>query len=172
MDIYRGAERLMGMDDAVWLRHANPWSGWSRMTVLPLFALAVWSRVWLGWLAVIPVAAVVFWAWWNPRAFPPPARFDHWMSKGVLGERVYLTHRDRLAAHHPRAAIALTWASLPGAAILIWGLIVLWWEGVVFGTLLSMVPKIWFVDRMVWILEDWQRQGGTVPDLPQGVDNV
>jgi hypothetical protein len=43
------AERFMGMSDDVWSRHANPRSGWSRMTIPPLFALAVWSRDWIGW---------------------------------------------------------------------------------------------------------------------------
>jgi len=47
--LFRMAERLMAMDDAVWMRHANPASVWSRIvTPLPLLPLAVWSRVWLG----------------------------------------------------------------------------------------------------------------------------
>jgi len=37
----------MGMDDATWKRHANPWSGWSRITILPLLCLAIMSRVWV-----------------------------------------------------------------------------------------------------------------------------
>lgn len=43
------SRRLMSMDDTSWGRHANPWSVYSRMTLLPLFALAVWSRVWIDW---------------------------------------------------------------------------------------------------------------------------
>ncbi|MEM6467372.1 MAG: DUF6653 family protein, partial [Pseudomonadota bacterium] len=38
------SERLMSMSDEVWERHANPLSGWSRMTIPPLFVAAVWSR--------------------------------------------------------------------------------------------------------------------------------
>ena len=156
----------MAMDDRVWLRHANPLSGWSRMTVLPLIALAVWSRVWLGWGALVPVALALVWLWWNPRAFAPPERFDSWMSKGVLGERIFLEHRAALPAHHRRAARVLAWLSLPGALVMIWGLWALWWEGAVFGVALSMLPKVWFVDRMVWIHEDWVRSGRQVPGLP------
>ncbi|MHC4941261.1 MAG: DUF6653 family protein [Planctomycetota bacterium] len=79
MDLFKGAERLMAMDERTWLRHPNPWSAWTRFfTVVPLFSVAVWSRVWLGWYALIPVGAVCFWAWFNPRAFPLPQRTDNW----------------------------------------------------------------------------------------------
>lgn len=87
------------------------------------------------------------------------------MSRGVLGERVFLEHRVEVAAHHRQAAHVLTWLSVPGALIMIWGLIALWWEGAVFGALLTALPKIWFVDRMVWILQDWQAAGGQVPGV-------
>ncbi|MEM7489436.1 MAG: DUF6653 family protein [Pseudomonadota bacterium] len=164
-DIFRGAERLMTMDDAAWRRHANPWSVWTRFTVLPLIMLAVWSRVWLGWGAVVPVAAALVWAWWNPRAFPPAPHLHSWASRAVLGERVFLTHRAEIPAHHRRVAIWLTWASLPGAVVMVWGLIALWWEGAVFGMLLTMLPKVWFCDRMVWILQDWRAAGRAVPGM-------
>ncbi|CUH46203.1 hypothetical protein RUA4292_00368 [Ruegeria atlantica] len=56
MDIARFSERLMGMKDEIWLRHANPWSVWTRvLTPLPLLALAIWSREWIdnwAWVAV------------------------------------------------------------------------------------------------------------------------
>ena len=41
--------KLMAMSDEVWMRHANPWSGWTRIAVFPLWFLAIWSRVWIGW---------------------------------------------------------------------------------------------------------------------------
>ncbi|MEM9795141.1 MAG: DUF6653 family protein [Pseudomonadota bacterium] len=163
MDIFRGAERLMAMDDAAWLRHANPWSGLTRFTVLPLLVLAIWSRVWLGWGALVPIVLALGWNWLNPRLFDAPARFDHWMSRAVLGERIFLDHRTEIAAQHVRAATALTWLSLPGVVVLVWGLWALWWEGAVFGTVLSILPKLWFCDRMVWIHDDWVRAGRPVP---------
>ena len=166
MDVFRGAERLMTMDDATWRRHANPLSGYTRMvTALPLLALAIWSRVWLGWWALIPVALAALWIWLNPRAFAEPARFDSWMSKGVLGERIFIENRANLPAHHRRMAHILGFASVPGAVLLIWGLVALWWEGVVFGVILTMLPKIWFVDRMIWIFDDWRRMGRPVPGM-------
>ena len=81
------------MDDATWMRHANPWSGILRLTSLPAFIIAFWSRLWFGWWAVIPVAIVILWTWYNPRIFPAPHSLDHWMSKGAMGERVWL-NRD------------------------------------------------------------------------------
>ena len=162
----------MRMDDHVWRQHCNPLSGWSRMTVLPLIALAVWSRVWLGWWALPLVLAVLVWTWWNPRAFPPPARFDSWMTRGIMGERIFLTERAQLAAHHQRAAVVLGWLSLPGAVLMVWGLWTLWWEAAVFGTALCLMPKLWFLDRMAWIYQDWTQAGRQVPGLGQGAEHV
>lgn len=167
MDIYKLAERAMSMDDATWRRHANPLSGWTRMLSLPFLVLAVWSRVWIGWWCLVPIALALFYTWLNPRLFSEPRGFGHWMSRGVLGERVFIEHRSEIAPHHLRAARLLTWLSVPGALLMIWGLIALWWEGAVFGVILSAVPKLWFVDRMAWILQDWRAAGRAVPGMGQ-----
>ncbi|MEP2642042.1 DUF6653 family protein [Roseobacter sp.] len=163
-DIFKSAERIMTMDDAAWGRHANPWSVWTRMlTCLPLLVLAIWSRVWIAGWAVVPVGLALLWIWLNPRVFPAPARLDSWASRGVMGERIFLTHRAQIADHHRRVALVLSSLSVPGAIVMVWGLWSVWWEGAVFGMILTAVPKIWFVDRMVWIYDDWVRAGGAVP---------
>ena len=72
MDIFRGAERLMGMNDETWERHANPLSVYSRFSCLPLIVAAIWSRVWLGWWALAPLALAIGWTFINPRLFPAP----------------------------------------------------------------------------------------------------
>jgi hypothetical protein len=167
-DVFRSLERLMAMDDRVWRRHANPWSGWTRVAILPLFVLAVWSRVWIGWWALVAVALVVVWTWANPRVFPEPRSHDAWMSRGVLGERVLLEHRAEIPAGHARAANVLSWLAAPGAVLMAWGLWVLWWEGAVFGALLTMLPKLWFLDRMVWLHRDWVAAGHVVPGYGEG----
>ena len=51
-----------------WLRHAHPWSVVLRNTVLPILIIMFWSRMWLGWWAVLPVALALLWTWFNPRA--------------------------------------------------------------------------------------------------------
>ena len=147
----------MGMSDSVWRRHANPWSCYSRFSMLPLLALAIWSRVWIGGWAWGAVALVLVWIWVNPRAFPPPARLDNWASRGVLGERVFLNRRPEVPAHHRRWAAGLSLAAVPGLAVLgigLWRLDLGW---VIFGTVLATGPKVWFVDRMVWLYADWLR---------------
>lgn len=164
MDLFAAAERLMTMDEATWRRHANPLSGLTRFTALPLLALAIWSRAWIGWGALLAVAAVAAWIWINPRAFSPPKDYGHWMSRGVLGEQIWLA-RDRIAipAHHIRAAHATTALSALGAVLLLYGLVALDLAATLGGTLLTIAGKTWFVDRMVWLHADLT---GTMPGTP------
>lgn len=164
MDLYARAERLMGMNDRVWLRHANPWSGWTRFAILPLFALAVWSRVWIGWGALVPVVALIVWTFTNPRAFPQPADFGSWISRGVLGERLFVDRAPRrLPAHHRRAARALTIVAALGLPPLAYGLVVFDPFATLLGLALTMSGKAWFLDRMVWLHADLT---GNRPDTP------
>lgn len=165
-DIYATAERLMGMGDQSWARHANPLSVWTRiLTPLPLLILAVWSRVWIGPWAWAAVALVALWVWLNPRLFPVPAHFDSWAAKGVLGERLFLRHRATLPRHHLRATRLLTGLSALGVLPLVWGLWQLDLGWAIAGALLISSAKTWFVDRMVWIWEDHLRAGGRIEDV-------
>ncbi|MBY8977669.1 hypothetical protein KHP62_17785 [Rhodobacteraceae bacterium NNCM2] len=149
----------MKMDDAAWQRHASPWSVYSRFIILPLFALAVWSRVWLGWWCLFPVALVALWTWVNPRLFAAPARLDSWASQAVMGERIFLNRKaDPVPEHHRRMAVILTWASTIGVAVLAYGLWSLDLWAVISGLFGAMMPKIWFCDRMVWLYRE--RHGG------------
>jgi hypothetical protein len=146
---------LFAMTDAVWERHANPWSGWSRVPVLPLLALAIWARVWIGWGCLLPVAALLVWTWINPRAFPPPAHTEAWMTRAVLGERVYLNDRSvPIPDHHRPVLRVLTWAPLAGLVPMVWGLVMLDPWAAALGTALVVLLKLWFLDRMVWLWEE------------------
>ena len=156
-----GPERIMAMNPAVWARHVNPWSGWSRVSILPLLAVAVWSRVWIGWWALLPIGAVLVWTWLNPRLFPPPASTDNWMSKGVLGERIWLSHStDPVLAHHVPVIRSLTIATSVGAASLLVGLAILNLPLTMTGLAVAMLSKLWLLDRMVWILSEFDEDQG------------
>lgn len=74
--------RAAGMSDEAWRRHANPWSVWTRFAAIPLMMLAIWSRVWIGWWALVPVGVVILWLWWNPHAFAPVDKPVAWSSRG------------------------------------------------------------------------------------------
>lgn len=148
-------EKAMGMSDAVWDRHTNPWSGWSRMAIPILFAMAIWSRTWIGWWSLLIISLVVVWTWLNPRVFPVPTSAGNWMSQAVLGERIWLDRKNRsIPAHHTRVPAAIAIASGLGLIPLAGGL----WQynvwAVVTGLGLIIGGKLWFLDRMVWLRYD------------------
>ncbi|MBC7284550.1 DUF6653 family protein [Hoeflea sp.] len=152
MRIDKAIESSMSMDDATWARHANPWSVWTRAPVLALLALAIWSRVWIGWWFMVPVAALVAWALYNPRAFPPPTSLDNWASRAVLGERHWLARKTTpIPAHHGRWAMILSVLSAVALLPLAYGLWVLDPWAAFAGAMLSSVFKLWFCDRMAWL---------------------
>ena len=154
-DVFALSERMMGMDDATWTRHANPWSVYSRTSILPLMTAAVLSRVWLGWWALVPITLVVLWTWWNPRAFGAPKTTNSWAAHGTFGERVFLNRtKVPIPAHHKRWAIALSIVSGLGLPPWIWGLWQLDLGMTLFGLTLLFGGKLWFIDRMVWLYQD------------------
>lgn len=167
MNIYSAAERLMGMEDADWRRHANPLSVWTRFSCLPLLVLAIYARQWIGWWALPLFLAAAVWTYLNPRAFPPPADFGAWASRATLGERVFLA-RDRygVAPHHVRAANVLTALSAIGLLPLIYGLIALNPWATLTGLVATILPKVWFCDRMVWLHAELTRTtpGASLPE--------
>lgn len=155
MTLERKIAASFSMDDPTWARHANPWSVWTRFTVLPLLILAIWSRVWLGWWCLIPVTITIGWMWLNPRIFPEPNSTNNWASKAVLGERVWL-NRDNVPVpkHHQKVPNILSVVSTSGVVFLIWGLVALNFWPTLLGVTLVYLGKLWFIDRMVWLYED------------------
>ena len=143
------------MSEDVWERHANPWSVWTRYAALPLLIAAVWSRVWLGWWALVPISVTVLWIWLNPRVFPRPASTNSWASRAVLGERVWLNRTEvPIPEHHRRVVRVLNVVTGLGSVVLLYGLIVLDGPATAIGASVVVLGKSWFLDRMVWLLED------------------
>lgn len=147
-------EKLMTMDEAGWARHANKWSVYTRYTVFPLLALAIWSRTWIGAISLIPVALVCLWAWLNPRLFPPPLSTRSWASKAVLGERIWLARRAVVPARDMAAGMSVLIAlNAFSTLILAVGLLVLSLPLTLGGLIAVIIFKSWFLDRMVWLYE-------------------
>jgi hypothetical protein len=126
---------------------------------------AVFSRVWLGWGALGPITLVLIWIWLNPRLFAAPQDLRSWAAQGVLGERVFLRKRAAISAHHLRAAHILTAISAFGLLPLIWGLYTLNIWAAFLGAVIVSGAKTWFVDRMVWVWQDFERAGFGIDDL-------
>ena len=155
MTLEKAIAKFFKMTDDVWARHANPWSLWTRYSTMPILALAVWSRVWIGWWAVLPVVAALVWVYINPRIFRKPKTTQSWTSKSVLGERVWLNRKTvPVPRHHYKIINFLTAVSSVGAITCVYGLIVLSVWPTVFGIVLVFLGKTWFLDRMAWLYEE------------------
>jgi len=137
------------------MKHANPWSVWTRYSVLPLIVFAFWSRLWIGWWCLIPAGAALLWVFLNPIVFNRPKSTKNWASKAVLGERVYL-NRDIVkipVTHDTPLYKILNAISFTGVMIAIWAIIYYSIWGAILGVTLAYLGKSWYLDRMVWLYE-------------------
>jgi len=155
MKVLRKVTKVFGLNDTTWMRHSNKWSVWTRFIILPSLAVAIWSRIWIGWYSLLSVVVLVFWTWINPRFFGKPKTTKHWASKAVFGERVWLNTKEiQIPKHHKRAILILNIITGSGLPFLIWGLYKFHIWGVLLGLVLVIFGKLWFLDRMVWVYED------------------
>jgi hypothetical protein len=157
MTIEARIARAHRMDDATWARHANPWSVWTRVPILPLLALAVWSRAWIGWWALLPAALLLAWTWVNPRIFPPPRSTGNWSSRAVLGERLWLARNEvPVPPRHRVVPRLLTALSAAGGLLVAIGLVRLLPWATLTGLAVAMLAKFWFLDRMTWLVAEME----------------
>jgi len=161
MTVERKISKLFNLTDDNWMKHANPWSVWTRYSVLPIIVLAFWSRIWLGWWHLIPAIISLAWMFFNPVFFKKPKSTMNWASKSVLGERVYL-NRDKIdiPKHHKLPPNILNAISLVGMILAIYGIVMLYVWPAILGIALAYLGKSWYLDRMVWLYEDMK-------DLPE-----
>lgn len=152
MDIFDFTQRAMRMTDASWARHANPWSVYSRILGGTLVFFAIWSIYWIGWFSLFAIAIAIVWIYVNPRLFAPPKEASSWAAKGVLGERAFLHRKD---IPIPRGHLIIGWittsVSIAFLAISVYGILYRDFWIAFSGWHASMLAKIWFVDRMVWL---------------------
>ncbi len=147
--------RLFRMAEKARRRHCNPLSVYTRFSMIPLITIAVWSRVWFGGWSLLPIGLVLLWIWLNPRVFPEPKSTNNWASKVVLGEWVWMNRRKvPVPAHHRLLPSILSLVTLAGFILFIWGLVKLDIYLTALGGMLTIISKLWFADRMVWLYED------------------
>ena len=154
MDVADRVARTFRMTDEAWQRHANPWSVWTRFAAIPLMLLAIWSRAWIGWWSLVPVAAIVIWLFVNPRAFPPVREPRGWAARGIYGERAWLENRELVPPDHRQVLRLLVALGIIGFGLIVWGLVVLSVWPTIFGTTLVVVAQLWRIDRFGWL---WER---------------
>jgi hypothetical protein len=162
----RIASRLMGMNEKVWASHANPLSGWTRLATAPLWFCALWSVHWIGWWSLIPIVPLCLWTWLNPRIFPQPVDDRAWMTRGVLGERIFC-RRDEcdIPAEHIRFAHILTFFAVISLISAVWGLLSGRFWPALGGWLLMITFKLWFIDRMAWLYHTMKDTGASVGSI-------
>jgi len=147
---------IFNMDDATWARHSNPISVWSRVvTGLPIFYGSIWSVNIIGYWSIVSIGIACLWLWLNPRLFPVPNQTNNWASKVTFGERIWLDRSNhKIPKHHANWAMFLS--LLSGISFML-GVYGAYSNDIsltfCFGAL-SLVTKMWFCDRMVWLYED------------------
>ena len=143
------------LDDKTWMKHANPWSVYTRTSALPILAISIWSRLWFGWWSLIFIIISIVWIWINPRIFPEVKYTDNWASRGVFGERVWLNRKKiPIPKHHRIIPNILNVVQGIGIIFLIYGLWIFDFWSTLVGLILMIESKLWYVDRMVCIFED------------------
>ncbi|QPV61695.1 hypothetical protein I7X12_13150 [Halosimplex litoreum] len=80
------SERLA---EFLWERHANPWSGWTRVFAFPVLVYAVLTR--RKRLLVAAVAAIAV----NPVVLPQPDDARAWTSEVIQAERYWADHGNQ-----------------------------------------------------------------------------
>jgi hypothetical protein len=111
---------ITSLSEQVWPRHANPWSVVTRFAAIPAMIMAVWSREWLEWWSLLPIGMVVVWLAINPFAFSRIEKPVHWISKGIFGERLWLTGACQIS--NRSTLRVLVFLGVVGIVVMAWGL--------------------------------------------------
>jgi hypothetical protein len=148
--------------DALWQRHANPKSGWSRVATLPVLMYGIYTR------RPRLVAAALGFVVVNPVLFSPPDDADAWMTRVVLGERMYYRHRGS-----PGAVDLLNYANGPVTAYAVYAASRRRPVRTVVATALSMALKFLFVGFVARYYEaNRERFPEDVPDFDRRPDDA
>ncbi|WP_214410049.1 DUF6653 family protein [Sphaerisporangium fuscum] len=163
MKSFAAVAQAFRMTDEAWKRHANPWSVYTRFAAIPGMIVAIWSRTWIGWWSLVPVAAVVVWLWLNPHVFRPVDEPRDWAAKGIYGEKLWLLQRAQVPHEYGAFLRWLIPVGLAGFALLAWGLVALMVWPTVFGATLVVLAQLWRIDRLGLLYEHRQRCAQETP---------
>jgi len=140
----------------MWKRHANPWSVWTRFAAIPAFILAVWSRAWIGAWSLVPIALVVIWLYLNVLVFPPIDTPSSWASKGIYGEKLWLSKRAELPRHYDIVQKWLIALGVLGMILIGIGLTLLHFWLCLLGAVVLILAQLWRIDRFSTLYETLQ----------------
>ena len=155
---------VLVMTDDAWKRHANPWSVWTRFAAIPTIILAIWSRVWLGWWCLAPIAVVLVWLWLNVRVFAAVETPTSWAAKGIYGEKLWLTQRERIPAGYRGVLRLLIGVAALSFAVLTYGLIALEVWPTVFGATMIVLGQLWRIDRFGLLFDELRARSDSGSD--------
>jgi hypothetical protein len=144
---------MQNMSETIWKRHANPWSVWTRFAAIPAFMLSVWSRVWIGWWSLVPTFLVIVWLYLNVLVFPPIEQPRSWVSKGIYGEKLWLSMRSELPQHYELVQRRLIVLGLLGMGTIGWGLYRLHFWASLLGAVVLILAQLWRLDRFSTLYE-------------------
>ena len=152
MTLEKQIAKVFNLEGDNWMKHANPWSIWTRFATLPFLVLAIWSRTWIVWYSLVPIITLIIWLVINPTLFKKPTSFDNWGSKSVLGEKYWSNRKETPVPEHHNIPIKIltTLQTIGGIALMV-GLWKLEINLTIIGTITIYLSKMWFLDRMVWI---------------------
>ncbi|AFK19083.1 hypothetical protein E6P09_09890 [Haloferax mediterranei ATCC 33500] len=129
------------LEATFWERHANPWSGGTRILVYPVLMYAIYKRNRRLFAATVAFIAV------NPVLFPRPERTDNYLSRIVLAEREWLDEGNgTMSLDYPNVLNVL---NIPVTVYAFASAIRRKPVGTVLGTLGVMVLKLWWTDAIV-----------------------
>ena len=147
------------MKEKTWERHANPISGFTRIITYPFVYIPLWFLAEFledpltHWYVAVLGILVIIWFAVNPRLFKKPANFHHYMSRGVLGEKLWTEDRKK-----DTFATTLSVLTAPFFFISLYtSYLQFFWETMFFATV-PFLLKLWFIDRMVFLYDHEKSQ--------------
>ncbi len=128
------------MSKNAWSRHANPYSGATRMLAGAALLVALYRHAWKSLGAVVAFLAL------NPVLFPEPERTDNWLSEGVLGEEAWIADGNPMfGTGYPEILNAL---NVPLYCYTLYAAYRRYPLRTAVGFAVTFVLKLWFVDAM------------------------